>query len=88
MPLVATTGGALPEVVGDDGVTALQVPPGDSEALAAKIRWALAETSLRATIGTAGRMRVEQNFSWRITAAQTAEHYYALLDELAADAYR
>ena len=88
VPLVATTGGALPEVVGDDGVTALQVPPGDSEALAAKIRWALAETSLRATIGTAGRMRVEQNFSWRITAAQTAEHYYALLDELAADAYR
>ena len=39
VPLVATTGGALPEVVGDDGVTALQVPPGDSEALAAKNRW-------------------------------------------------
>jgi glycosyltransferase involved in cell wall biosynthesis len=83
VPLVATTGGALPEVVGDDGVTALQVAPGDSEALAAKIRWALAEKNLRATVGSAGRKRVEQNFSWRITAEQTVEHYYALLDEMA-----
>jgi glycosyltransferase involved in cell wall biosynthesis len=83
VPLIATTGGALPEVVGDDGVTALQVPPGDSEALAAKIRWALSEKNLRATVGNAGRKRVEQNFSWRITAEQTVEHYYALLDEMA-----
>jgi glycosyltransferase involved in cell wall biosynthesis len=36
--LVSTTGGALPEVVGADGDTALLVGPGDSEALAAKIR--------------------------------------------------
>ena len=83
VPLVATTGGALPEVVGQDGVTALQVPPGDSDALAAKIRWALAKADLRTTVGAAGRRRVEKKFSWRITAEQTAEHYYALLDEMA-----
>ncbi len=38
VPLVATTGGALPEVVGADNETALLVPPGDSEALAATHR--------------------------------------------------
>ena len=34
-PLVATTAGALPEVVGPDGHAALHVPPSDPEALAA-----------------------------------------------------
>ena len=81
VPLIATTGGALPEVVGDDGVTALQVPPGDSEALFEKIKWALKEKDLRSTIGAAGRQRVVNNFSWTITAEQTVEHYRALLEE-------
>ncbi len=82
VPLVATTGGALPEVVGRDGETALQVPPGDSEALAAKIRWALDEPDLRDTVGAAGRHRVQDNYSWRNTAEGTLVHYYALLDEM------
>ncbi|MYV66302.1 glycosyltransferase, partial [Streptomyces sp. SID2131] len=34
-PLVATTGGAIPEVAGPDGETCLAVPPGDADALAA-----------------------------------------------------
>ena len=54
VPLVATTGGA-PEVVGADGVTALQVPPGDSDALAQKIGWALEQTNLRSVVGQLGR---------------------------------
>ncbi|MFC7221388.1 glycosyltransferase family 4 protein, partial [Streptomyces polyrhachis] len=33
-PLVATTGGAIPEVAGPDGETCLAVPPGDAGALA------------------------------------------------------
>ena len=82
VPLIATTGGALPEVVGDDGVTALQVPPGDSEALSAKIKWGLAEKDLRSTVGVAGRERVIRNFSWTITAERTVEHYRALLREM------
>ncbi|MFL3019871.1 MAG: glycosyltransferase family 4 protein [Candidatus Poriferisodalaceae bacterium] len=82
VPLIATTGGALPEVVGDDGVTALQVPPGDSEALAAKIKWGLTQKDLRSTVGAAGRERVIQNFSWTITAERTVEHYRALLQEM------
>ncbi len=82
VPLIATTGGALPEVVGEDGVTALQVPPGNSEALVQKIKWALKEADLRSTVGAAGRQRVINNFSWEITAEQTVEHYRALLDEM------
>ncbi|CAN5625191.1 glycosyltransferase family 4 protein [soil metagenome] len=79
VPVVATTGGALPEVVGADGVTALLVPPGDSEALAARINGALADPALRAKIGAAGRKRVKDQWSWRHTAERTVEQYRLLL---------
>jgi glycosyltransferase involved in cell wall biosynthesis len=81
VPLVATTGGALPEVVGTDNDTALLVPPGDSEALAAKLRTALDDAALRARVGAAGRQRVIARWSWKITAARTVEQYRALLDD-------
>jgi len=74
-PLVSTTGGALPEVVGADGETALLVPPGDSGALAAKIAVGLDDPALRARIGAAGRQRVIDNWSWRHTAIKTVEQY-------------
>jgi len=80
-PLVATSGGALPEVVGRDGETALVVPPGDSGALAAKILWALDQPGLRDTVGRAGRQRVVDQWSWRHTAERTVEQYRIRLDE-------
>jgi glycosyltransferase involved in cell wall biosynthesis len=79
-PLVATSGGALPEVVGRDGETALVVPPGDSGVLAAKLSWALDEPDLRATVGAAGRQRVIDQWSWRHTAERTIEQYRILLE--------
>jgi glycosyltransferase involved in cell wall biosynthesis len=79
-PLVATSGGALPEVVGRDGETALVVPPGDSGALAAKLSWALDEPGLRGTVGAAGRQRVIDQWSWRHTAERTVEQYRILLE--------
>jgi glycosyltransferase involved in cell wall biosynthesis len=79
--LVATSGGALPEVVGADNDTALVVPPGDVEALAAKIRLALDDPELRARIGAAGRQRVIDRWSWKHTALGTVEQYRALLEE-------
>jgi glycosyltransferase involved in cell wall biosynthesis len=82
--LVATTGGALPEVVGTDGETALVVEPGDSDALAAKIREALDHPELRARVGAAGRQRVIDRWTWRHTAVGTVEQYRALLHETAA----
>jgi glycosyltransferase involved in cell wall biosynthesis len=84
VPLVATTGGALPEVVGKDNETALLVPPGDSEALAARISTALDDPELRARIGSAGRQRVIDNWSWRHTAIRTLEQYRILLEQHAA----
>jgi glycosyltransferase involved in cell wall biosynthesis len=83
VPLVATSGGALPEVVGADNDTALVVPPGDSQALAAKIALALDDPALRARIGAAGRQRVIDRWTWRHTAVGTVEHYRALLAETA-----
>ena len=79
--VVTTTGGALPEVVGDDGVTALLVPPGDAEALAAAIRRALDDDALRHRLGRAGRARVLDRYTWRSTAQGTVEQYRCLLSE-------
>ncbi len=89
-PLVATTGGALPEVVGTDGTTAVLVPPGDSEALAAALRDNLGRTAeLRATLGAAGRQRVVDNWSWRIMAQRTVDEYRATIaDRRRSDAGR
>jgi MMP alpha-(1->4)-mannosyltransferase len=86
VPLVATTGGAVPEVVGTHNETGLLVPPGDPEALAGMLRHALAEPELRARIGAAGRARALEKFTWRQTAIGTVEHYRALLEERAATA--
>lgn len=79
--LVATTGGALREVVGRDNDTALLCPPGDAEALAATLTKALRDPALRARIGAAGRQRVIDHWSWRHTAVRTVEQYEILLEE-------
>ena len=58
--LVATDGGALPEVTGRDGDTVLQCAAGDVDALAAAIRRGLDDAELRARVGAAGRQRVRR----------------------------
>ncbi|EOY47363.1 Glycosyltransferase [Streptomyces lividans 1326] len=50
--LLATTGGAVPEVAGPDGETCLAVPPGDADALAAGLNRLLGDRSLRARLGS------------------------------------
>ncbi|MEU3601944.1 glycosyltransferase family 4 protein [Streptomyces sp. NPDC006798] len=83
-PLVATTGGAIPEVAGDDGETCLAVPPGDAGALAAALARLLADPGLRARLGAAGRERVLERFTWARAAAGTVELYRAAIDRAAA----
>ena len=87
-PLVATTGGAIPEVAGPDGETCYMTIPGDSESLAAGIRRALDDPTGALRIGSAGRDRVINRWSWRHTAVRTVDHYRALLDDAAANPWR
>lgn len=81
VPLVATTGGALPEVAGTHRETCFLTEPGDAEALAAVLRDALDDPDARARVGRAGRQRVVDQWSWRHTAERTAEQYRAAMDE-------
>lgn len=68
VPVVATTGGALPEVVGADGECARTVVPGDPSALAAMVLQVLGDEHERARLGTSGRARVLERFTWRTHA--------------------
>ena len=77
--LVATTGGALPEVTGVDNDTVLSCPAGDAEALAASIRRGLDNAHLRNRIGAAGRTRVVERWSWKHCAQLTVDQYREVL---------
>ncbi|MER6132065.1 glycosyltransferase family 4 protein [Streptomyces sp. NPDC001815] len=74
-PLVATTGGAIPEVTGPDGEACLAVPPGDAGALAAALSRLLGDVGLRERLGSAGRRRVLERFTWARAAEGTAARY-------------
>jgi glycosyltransferase involved in cell wall biosynthesis len=78
--VVATTGGALPEVVGVDGETGLLVAPDDPGALAGAIARLLDDPALRSRLGAAGRERVINRFTWQVTAVGTAACYEAVLE--------
>ena len=80
VPLVTTTGGALPEVAGSHGETCFQVPPGDGEALAAMLGAVLDQPDVRDRVGANGRQRVIDQWSWHHTAERTVDQYRALLD--------
>jgi len=80
VPLVSTTGGALAEVTGPNGVSVLSVAPGDPGALAHAILTALGDRSLRLRLGAAGRKRTAERFTWPVTARCTVEQYLALVE--------
>jgi len=77
--LVATDGGALPEVTGRDGDTVLGCKAGDVESLTAAIRRGLDDSDLRTRIGAAGRQRVVERWSWTHCAKLTVDQYREVL---------
>jgi glycosyltransferase involved in cell wall biosynthesis len=74
-PLVVSRAGAIPEVVGPDGLCADLVTPGDVGELVAAVEALLDDPARRARYGGAGRSRVDELFSWRAVAAATAAAY-------------
>lgn len=79
-PLVVSRAGAIPEVVGADGVCADLVSPGDVGELTRAIGDLLDDPARRERMGAAGRQRVEENFSWAAVAKTTAEAYQEVID--------
>src|SRR3954453_834097 len=73
--LVSTTAGALPEVVGPDGVAALHVPPADPDAIAIAIGRVMDDPHLRARLAAGGRQRVLDRYTWQAAARATADMY-------------
>jgi glycosyltransferase involved in cell wall biosynthesis len=72
-PLVVSRAGAIPEVVGPDGLCADVVEPGDVGALAHAVAALLDDPDRRARMGAAGRQRVKDLFSWTAVAVRTAD---------------
>ncbi len=71
-PVISTTAGALPEIVGDAGIL---VPPANTRALTQAIAGLLNNPDRRRQMGEMGRKRVTNMFNWRNTAKHTVEVY-------------
>lgn len=78
-PVVATDGGALPEIV-TSGETGLLVPPGDDAALARALLTLLGDSGYARALGLAGRERVRERF----TIASTRDRLQTLYDQVLA----
>ena len=76
VPVIGSTCGAIPEVIGDAG---LVVPEGDAGALAGAIERLLADENLRQQFARAGRQRVERHYSWEEVAGQMYELFRDVL---------
>jgi glycosyltransferase involved in cell wall biosynthesis len=84
VPLVATTGGALPEVAGAHGESALLVPPGDEARLGAALTLLLDDPGLRARLAASGRRRVVARYTWEAAATATVAEYRRVIAAKAA----
>jgi glycosyltransferase involved in cell wall biosynthesis len=74
VPVIGSTCGAIPEVIGDAG---LVFPEGDAVALASALRQILSDENLRKRLALAGLARVE-HYSWE----RVAEKTYALYQQV------
>ena len=78
VPVISTTGGALPEVAGD---AAKMVPPGDASALEQAIIELLDNEKAREDLAERGYKRVTTEFTWEKCAMRTAQAYQEVIDD-------
>lgn len=72
VPVISTTGGALPEVVGKSGIL---VPPADADALVTAITDLMDHPDKAHRLGTRGYRRVMKEFTWSRAAERTERAY-------------
>jgi glycosyltransferase involved in cell wall biosynthesis len=72
VPVVSTTGGALPEVVGDAGIL---VAPADSTAMAKAIQNLFDHPDHASRLGRKGFERIQNQFTWKKAAEKTVACY-------------
>ena len=72
VPLVATDGGSLPEVVGDAGIV---VPHSNPPALARAIDTLLRDENCRADMSVKARQHILDNFKWERCAREVVQLY-------------
>lgn len=77
VPVISTTGGALPEVVGNAG---LLIPPADDDALAEAIATICKDPALARKLGHLGYQRVLNHFTWKQAALKSVAAYRQTID--------
>lgn len=75
IPVIASRGGALHEVVGDTGII---VPDRDSDAIADAINSLIRDRKKLARMGKAGKKRVQECFDWKIAVKKMIRIYESL----------
>ncbi len=73
-PALCTDVASLPEVV-QNAVTGFVVPPSDADALREKIQWLADHPGEAREMGSAGRQRVLDNFTWPAVVARCMDIY-------------
>ena len=78
VPVISTTGGALPEVVGDAGIL---IPPADVNALIRALYDVLDNPAYAQKLSEAGYRRVRKHLTWLAAAKNTAAAYRKVIDD-------
>ncbi len=76
VPVIGSSSGAIPEVVGDAG---LIFPEGDVGALRRQLTWLLTDEALRKTLVERGQRRVRTHYSQAVIAAAQRDIYARVL---------